>query len=106
MRKFTAAAIAIAAVAGFTTTTAATAQTRLSDTAYIKAARCAGLAGEDAAQFNELVKSNARGRASFVLDKAANAKSDAARQVRKADGEGAKAQIAAELAGACAGLAG
>lgn len=103
MRKFTAVMIA-AAAAGFTAT-AATAQTRLSDTQFIKAARCAGLAGEDAARFDELLKANKRGRADFVLTKASDAKASAVRQIRKADGEGAKAEIAAELAGVCAGLA-
>lgn len=104
MRIITAAIIAATAVSGITAT-AAFADTRLSDAQYIKAARCAGLSGEDSDKFDALLKANRRGRADFVSDKALNAKNDAARQLRSAR-EGGKAEIAAELAGACANLAG
>ncbi|MDP2260814.1 MAG: hypothetical protein Q8J89_13975 [Caulobacter sp.] len=109
MRIITAAIIAATAVSGLTATaaTAATAafaaEGRLSDSQLIKAYRCAGLAGADADKFNAVIKANKRGRADFVLDKALNARNDAARQVRSAR-EGGKAEIAAELAGVCAAL--
>ncbi len=104
MRIITAAVIAATAVSGLTAT-AAFAQSRLTDAQFIKAARCAGLAGEDSAKFDALLKANKRGRVDFVLDKASSAKDAAARQLRSA-GEGGQAEIAAELAGACANLAG
>jgi hypothetical protein len=96
--------IAACALSG-ASATAAFAAERLSDTQFIRAARCSGLAGEDSAKFDALVKANKRGRADFVMDKATNAKNDAAKLARTA-GEGGKAEIAAELSGACAALAG
>jgi hypothetical protein len=108
MRIITAAVIAATAVSGLTATAAFAAEGRLSDSQFIKAARCAGLASgadAEAAKFNALVKANKRGRAHFVVDKAMAAKSDAARAARSAR-EGGKAEIAAELAGPCAALAG
>jgi hypothetical protein len=107
MRIITAAIIAATAVSGLTATAAFAAEGRLSDSQFIKAARCAGLAAEaDAAKFNALVKANKRGRADFVVDKAMTAKADAARAARAARSarEGGKAEIAAELAGPCAAL--
>ncbi len=104
MRIITAAVIAATAVSGLTATAAFAAEGRLSDSQFIKAARCAGLAGADAGKFDALVKANKRGRADFVIDKAMTARSDAARQVRSAR-EGGQAEIAAELAGVCASLA-
>ncbi len=107
MRIITAAVIAATAVSGLAATATATAafaaEGRLTDSQFIKAARCAGLAGDDAAKFDALVKANKRGRADFVIDKAMTAKSDAARAARSAR-EGGKAEIAAELAGVCASL--
>jgi hypothetical protein len=103
MRIITAAIIAATAVSGLTATAAFAAEARLSDSQFIKANRCAGLAGADADKFKAVIKANKRGRADFVLDKALNAKNDAARQARSAR-EGGKAEIAAELAGACAAL--
>lgn len=104
MRIITAAVIAATAMSGLTATAAFAAEGRLTDSQFIKAARCAGLAGADAAKFDAVVKANKRGRADFVLDKAATARSDAARAARSAR-EGGKAEIAAELAGVCASLA-
>lgn len=104
MRIITAAVIAATAMSGLTATAAFAAEGRLSDSQFIKAARCAGLAGADAGKFDALVKANKRGRADFVLDKAMTARSDAARAARSAR-EGGKAEIAAELAGPCAALA-
>lgn len=102
MRIITAAVIAATAMSA-AAAPAAFASERLSDAQFIKASRCAGLAGPDAGRFDDLVKANKRGRADFVLDKALNAKNDAARQLRNAR-EGGQAEIAAELAGACASL--
>lgn len=99
MRILTAAVILATAA----TSTAAFAQARLTDSQFIKAARCSGLAGEDAGRFDSIVDANKRGRAAFVIDKAMSAKDAAARQARRA-GEGAKAQIQAELSGVCASL--
>lgn len=93
------------ALAGATAVSAQPAE-RLSDSQFVKAARCKGLAkadGVDTKGVDAVIKANKRGRADFVLDKALNAKNDAARQARSAR-EGGKAEIAAELAGACAAL--
>jgi hypothetical protein len=106
MRIITAAVIAATAVSGLTATAAFAAEGRLSDSQFIKAARCAGLASgadAEAAKFNALVKANKRGRADFVVDKAMAAKSDGARAARSTR-EGGQAGIAAELAGPCAAL--
>ena len=109
MRIITAAIIAATAVSGLTATAATAAfaaEGRLSDSQFIKAARCAGLASgadAEAAKFNALVKANKRGRADFVVDKAMAAKSDGARAARSTR-EGGQAGIAAELAGPCAAL--
>lgn len=100
MRIITAAVILATAASA---STAAFAQARLTDTQFIKAARCAGLAGEDASRFEALVKANKRGRAEYIADKAMAAKNDAQREARQA-GEGGKAQIQAELSGICANL--
>ncbi len=103
MRIITAAVIAATAMSGLAAPAAFAAEGRLSDSQFIKAARCAGLAGADSEKFDALVKANKRGRADFVIDKAMTAKSDAARASRSAR-EGGKAEIAAELAGVCASL--
>jgi hypothetical protein len=104
MRIITAAVIAATAMSGLAAPAAFAAEGRLSDSQFIKAARCAGLAGADSEKFDALVKANKRGRADFVLEKANTARSDAARATRSAR-EGGKAEIAAELAGVCASLA-
>lgn len=81
----------------------AQAQTRLTDTQFIKAARCAGLAGDE--RFDAVYKANEKGRPSFVISKAEEAKGNAKRQARRAE-NGAKTDIQAELSGACAALLG
>jgi len=105
MRILTAAIIAATAMSGVAATAAFASEGRLSDSQFIKAARCAGLAGADAEKFDALIKANKRGRADFVVDKAMTAKSEAARASRSGR-EGGKSEIAAELAGACATLVG
>ena len=106
MRIITAAVIAATAVSGLAATAATAAfaaEGRLNDSQFIKAARCAGLAGADAEPFDALLKANERGRAGVIIDRAKTARSDAVRATRSAR-EGGKAAIAAELAGACAAL--
>ncbi|MDO9473422.1 MAG: hypothetical protein Q7J28_10240 [Caulobacter sp.] len=103
MRIITAAVIAATAVSGLAATAAFAAEGRLNDSQFIKAARCAGLAGADAEPFDALLKANERGRAGVIIDRAMAARSDAVRATRSAR-EGGKAAIAAELAGACAAL--
>jgi len=83
MRIITAAVIAATAVSGLTATAAFAAEGRLSDSQFIKAARCAGLAGADAGKFDALVKANKRGRADFVIDKAMTKSAGDDRQVRR-----------------------
>lgn len=103
MRIITAAVIAATAMSSLVAPAAFAAEGRLNDSQFIKAARCAGLAGDDAEKFDALVKANQRGRASVIIDRAMTARSDAARATRSAR-EGGKVAIAAELAGACAAL--
>ena len=92
--------------------TAAAAQPgHLSDVAYMKAARCAGLASSsklgsaDGAALTSLVKSQAWGRDPYVLDKADDLQSKAKREADHAD-EFSKPRLSAELNGACASLKG
>jgi hypothetical protein len=93
--------------------TGATAQppARLSDVAFMEAARCAGLessgklgAGDEAA-IKALVKSQSSGRDSYILDKANELQSEAAHEVAHAD-DYMKSKLTAEVNGACAALKG
>lgn len=97
--------IAIAALAAATTTTAfAQPSDRLTDVDYMQAARCAGIASVDSsvdtASVNALLKTQGRGRASYIADKADEMRSDAARSAKRANGY-AKEKLNAELTGAC-----
>ena len=90
--------------------TAASAQPgRLSDVAYMQAARCAGLASSatlgsaDAGSLKALVQSQSWGREPYVLDKADEMQSKAKREADHAD-DYAKARLSAELNGMCATL--
>lgn len=103
MRTLTAAIIVATAVSGLSAT-AAFAQPRLTDMQFVKLSRCAGLAGEDA-RFDAALKAAKRGRDTYIADKADEARRSAEREARSA-GEGGKAEIAAELSGACAKFAG
>jgi len=100
MRIITAAVILATAA---TATTTAFAQTRLSDVQFIKAARCAGLAGDADSKFGALMKANQRGREAFVITKADETLRAAKREAKRAS-NGGKAEIEAELSGACASL--
>ena len=82
---------------------------RLSDVAYMQAARCAGLASShtlgsaDAASLRALLESQSGGRDPFVLNKADDLQSAAKREADRAD-DYAKARLSAELNGMCATL--
>jgi hypothetical protein len=97
--------IAIAALAAATTSTAfAQPSDRLSDVDYMQAARCAGIASAegsiDVASVNALLKTQGRGRAAYISDKADEMRSDAARSAKRANGY-AKEKLNAELGGVC-----
>lgn len=90
--------------------TAASAQPgRLTDTGFMQASRCAGLASSAtigspaAAGLAELVKAQKAGRAPYVLDKADEMRRRAKREADKADPY-TKARVEAELQGMCAQL--
>jgi hypothetical protein len=97
------AAVGAAAVAG-----AASAQppSRLTDVAYIEAARCAGLASSgklgstDGASLSALLKAQAYNRDQTVLDQADNAQDQAKRQANRAD-DYMKTKLQSELSGPC-----
>jgi hypothetical protein len=87
------------ASAGIATSAAAASQ--VSDTDYVEASRCRGIAvglGADAAALNAFVKSQAGGRNLLVQDRADE---EFARGKREAKGDG-KERLSAELSGACA----
>ena len=76
----------------------------LSDIAYMAAARCQGLAdglGRDASALKRVVSSESAGRVAFVYDRAAEIRSEASREARRA-GEDARRHLIAESDGACA----
>lgn len=86
---------------------AAPASQRMTDTAYLALARCAGIAdgaGSDASAFDKALRDNEDGREPFVADRAAVQRSDAAREARHA-GPDTKAHLTAELNGVCKTLA-
>ncbi len=91
--------------------TAAAAQPgRLTDVAYMQAARCVGLAssgnlGADGKSMASWFDSQASGRDPVVLDKADEMRSKAKREADHAD-QFAKAKLSAELSGSCATLKG
>lgn len=100
MRILTIAAVVLTTAAA--TTTAFAAEGRLTDSQFIKASHCRGLAtGDAAAKFDAVLKGQKRGRSDHVVDKADNARDDAARLART---DAAAAQ--AELTGACAQFGG
>ena len=90
--------------------TAASAQpSRLSDVAYLQAARCVGLASSgklavsDSKDMAALLKAQSGGRTDFILQKADDMQRDARRQADRA-GDEAKVRLNAELQGMCAQL--
>lgn len=102
--------IAIAAIV-LTTAFAGAAQARasLTDVEYLQAARCSGLAAAlgdtDAAAIDAMLKTEARGRNAYIVDKGASTKADAKRTATRAKDE-RKASLQAELSSACARYAG
>ncbi len=90
------------ALAGATAVSAQPAE-RLSDSQFVKAARCKGLAkadGVDTKGVDAVIKANKRGRADWIVDKAMNAQDDAQVEASKA-GDTRKAELIAERNGAC-----
>jgi len=94
MRILTIAAVALATA---TASTAAFAtEARLSDSQFVKAARCRGLASGDlAAQLDAVIKVQKRGRADFVVDKAESARASGARLART-DAAAAQAALSSD----------
>jgi hypothetical protein len=103
------AGLAIVALGAGVMAGAASAQPgRLSDVAYVQAARCAGLAssgklGGDGTAIAARLKSEGRGRQTMVQDQADAAMAQGRREADRA-GEFSKAKLQAELTGACASL--
>ena len=93
------------AAASLASFTAANAQSpdRLSDVAYIAAARCAGLAEGakvDTKAIKSLLVNQDNDRPSYILEKADEVRSDARRQAGHAQGYNLQT-VNAELSGAC-----
>jgi hypothetical protein len=101
MKKIASIVLAFGVAAGAAQAQAASA--RMSDTEYLQAVRCRGLAaaqGIDTAQIDAELKTQKHGRHSYIAERA----SDTARAARRAAGSGSaamKAQISAEMQGAC-----
>lgn len=99
---------AAAAVAG---ASSAQPPNRLTDVAYIEAARCAGLSssgkleGGDTASFSAMLKAQAWGRDPYVMQQADDAKAQAKHQADKAD-DYTKMKLQSELSGSCSSLRG
>lgn len=77
---------------------------RVTDSQYLAAARCTGLAqgtGQSPDAFEAFLKAQARGRSSNIADRADVAR-DKARHAARIANEARKATFAQELRGACA----
>lgn len=98
--------IALSLVAGAATTAAAAAE-RLSDVAYLQAARCKGIAeglgNVDTAAVTGLLKKEEVARVSYIQQQG---ESEVRRGKRDAKRENNKAELTAELNGACAAYLG
>ena len=101
----------LATLAALGATTASAEPTRLSDMAYIQAARCVGLASSktfaspDQKALVAWFRVETRGRENFIVDKADEAQRDAQIQANHADAA-TRPRLEAELSGACATLRG
>jgi len=101
----------ILAAAATVGATAASAQPKVSDSQYMQASRCAGLAssanlgGGDAAGLNGWLKANAEGRPTFVTERADQMRKSAQVQANRAKGL-EKQQLSSELGGSCASFKG
>jgi hypothetical protein len=108
MRFVTAALTIVAACASAAVATAAPA--RLTDVQFIAANRCIGLestkalASPDSDALRRLVKSQDGGRASYIYDKADQARDDGARDASRSGAEN-NLRLAAERDGVCRSLA-
>jgi hypothetical protein len=97
------------AMAALGATAASAAPSHLSDSAYLQAARCVGLASSgklavsDGKQMAAWLRSQSGGRPPFILDKADQLERQAKREAAHA-GDSAKVSLNAELQGACAQL--
>lgn len=94
--------LSLSAVAG-----ASQAADRLSDTDYVHAARCVGLAeasGVDASALKSVLKAQSRGRMDFIVERADDARRDASRELKKATGADL-GRLTNERDSACAQLA-
>lgn len=87
----TAAAMIIAAVAS--SSVASAAEVRLSDSQFIKAAKCRALPGAEGEKATAVYNANRRGRATHVLDAA-----DSARRAAERGGAEAATKLAEECA--------
>ena len=99
---FVATLVIAAGVAAVTPAGAAT--PRLSDVAYMNAARCQGLAegmGRDATAIKQVVANASAQREGFVFDQADAARVNAKREARRADAD-TRRHLIAESDGACA----
>ena len=103
----TLAGLAMLTALGVATAASAAPAQRLSDVAYVEAARCAGLASSgklgssDGAQLMALLKAQAYDREQTVLDQASDAQQQAKRQASKAD-DYMKSKLQTELSTSCA----
>jgi carbamoylphosphate synthase small subunit len=102
--RIAAPAILLAAIAAAGFATAASAA--VSDSDFIRASRCKGIAeglGVDAADLTSFVRAEGRTRLPIITDQAAAAEKKARRDVAKAE---AKSRFETELSGVCAAYAG
>jgi len=96
--------IALATVATLVSAGVAFADTRISDSQYLAAARCTGLAqgaGESAEAFESFYKAQSKRRPTFISEQAEKAR-DKARHSAKIANDTQRGVYAQELAGACA----
>lgn len=103
MRAIAFAGLAFALVAG-----AASAQTRLTDVQFIKAAECAGIEQgmkADTASVRAFLQSERAGRPVYVQTRAEQAMDEAKRKVKRA-GKATLEELEAQRQGVCVGLLG
>ena len=97
------AALAGVLLAGSVTPAFAGQSTHLSDSDYLTAARCAGIAeglGDDTKPYDRVLDQESGGRPNFILEQADGLRSDGARLAHRSDST-AKARVAVEHDGVC-----
>lgn len=103
--------LVMVAAAALGASTASAKTERLTDVAYIQAARCVGLATSkamsqpDGEAMKAWLDAQGRGRQTFIVAKGEETQRQARRDADRAD-EFQKAKLSAELSGACAQLKG